>query len=229
MFSRTLIFDVETTGLIQKTKNIANQPHIIQLSFIIANISKEGSSTVEIVREFDAYIRIDDSVEVSSKITEITGITKDRCVEQGVPIKNALLEFYNEYIKADCIVSHNIAFDSGMILIEFERNYHDMIDIGCDTPYLLFNPMYNHVNHKKIFCTMTEGKELPSFIRTYQPKKITCSSDENATIAPQRTYKKTPKLVELYTYLYPDRPIPQGLHDSLVDTKVCMECYIAMI
>jgi hypothetical protein len=43
-----------------------------------------------------------------------------------------------------------------------------------------------------------------------------------------KMYKKTPKLAELYKHLYPENPPPENLHDALVDTTICMKCFIKM-
>jgi len=221
---RTLIFDVETTGLPQKSCELANQPYIIQLSFIVINITKENKniSGYQILDEYNHYIRIEDHIEISKKVVELTGITKEKCINDGVPITDVLYEFYKEYIKADCIVSHNIEFDSKMILIELERNYVNMMKIGCQTPYAIFNTLFNRMNGIRIYCTMLQGRDITNIIGIFK--------DNNKTITQTvRTYKKNPKLIELYTHLYPERCHPVGLHDSLVDTRVCMECYIKML
>ena len=228
---RTLIFDVETTGLPQKSSDLNKQPFIIQISFIVINVIKINNNISEynILYEFNHYVRIENHIEISKKITEITGITKEKCINEGVPITFVLYEFYKEYIKADCVVSHNIEFDSKMILFELERNYINMMELGCQTPYAVFNPMFNRVNDIKIYCTMSEGKDLTNIVVSF--KQSTATSNKNNTQPPPstRTYKKNPKLIELYRHLYPDNCEPIGLHDSMVDTRVCMECYIKMI
>lgn len=46
------------------------------------------------------------------------------------------------------------------------------------------------------------------------------------TIAKSTQYKKNPKLAELYMHLFGE--VPQGLHNSLVDTYACMRCFLMM-
>lgn len=221
---RTLIFDVETTGLPQKISVLANQPYIIQLSFIVINTTKINNNILDyqILQEYNCYIRIDDHIEVPNKVVELTGITKEKCIAVGIPITEVLYEFYKEYVKADCVVSHNIEFDSKMILFEMERNYVNMMNIGCQTPYAIFNPLFNRMNGTRIYCTMLKGRDITNIIGVFKDNKTTSTQQV-------RTYKKNPRLIELYTHLYPDRSHPIGLHDSLVDTRVCMECYIKML
>jgi DNA polymerase III epsilon subunit-like protein len=243
---RTLIFDVETTGfLADASKGIAKQPYITQLSFVIANIYKETGKPIrnETEREFNHYIAIPDEVEIPIKVVKLTGITKDKCKTLGIPIEVALFEFYQEFVESNFIVSHNIDFDSKMILLEMQRNYQKVKDLGCWTPYAIFNPMFNKFHNIRIYCTMKEGINVTNLYT--KPRKTTSRNTMSVTESQMSTdssacsltaslpvkegNKKKPKLIELYTFLYPERPIPFGLHDSMVDTKVCMECYLKMI
>ena len=41
-----------------------------------------------------------------------------------------------------------------------------------------------------------------------------------------RFYKKMPKLSELYFHFF--GVIPENLHDSLVDTEICLKCYLKL-
>jgi DNA polymerase III epsilon subunit-like protein len=230
---RTLIFDVETNGLPQKSTDLSKQPFIIQISFIVINVIKINNdiSEYKTLYEFNHYVRIENHIEISKKISELTEITKEKCINEGVPITYVLSEFYKEYIKADCVVSHNIEFDSKMILFEMERNYINMMLLGCQTPYAIFNPMFNRMNGIKIYCTMSEGRNLTNIMVSIKEPTTTSTttSTTNDTQKPSpRTYKKNPKLIELYRHLYPENCDPIGLHDSMVDTRVCMECYIKM-
>jgi len=221
-YERTIIFDVETTGLPQKIDDITKQPYIIQLSFVVINVFFENKVSYETVCEYNHYIKINDSIEISPKIVELTGITKEKCLTEGIPIANVLSKFYKEYMKADRIVSHNIEFDSKMVLFEIERNYYKLTKIGCSVPFALFNPMFNKINNINLYCTMAQGRNVTNILVTYN--ELPTSVIKPIT----RTYKKNPKLIELYTHFYPEREQPIGLHDSMVDTKVCIECYIKL-
>jgi DNA polymerase III alpha subunit (gram-positive type) len=193
-----MVFDVETTGLIPKRDgNINSCPYILQLSFIVYDVINKKT-----IRTFDSYVNIDDSIEISKKITEITGIVKETC-KIGNPIEKVMTEFYKEYMKCDIIIAHNINFDKEMIMIEIIRNNNKMIELGCEIPSLLFNNTFNSIENKKLYCTMLSGPKI--------------SIDK---------YKKVPKLSELHCKLF--GVIPDGLHNALVDTKVCLRCYLQM-
>tara|TARA_B100000965_G_scaffold154013_1_gene128087 strand:- start:91 stop:342 length:252 start_codon:yes stop_codon:yes gene_type:complete len=41
-----------------------------------------------------------------------------------------------------------------------------------------------------------------------------------------KPYLKNPKLTELYLTLFPDKTLPEDLHNSLVDILITLRCYI---
>jgi len=242
---RTLVFDVETTGLFDKSNDITKQPYITQLSFIVINVFKEHGKVIryETEREYNHYIAIPTHVIIPPKVVKLTGITNEKCIKEGIPIEDALFEFYQEFVESSCVVSHNIDFDSKMILFEMERNNQKVRDLGCWTPYAIFNSLFNRIHNIRIYCTMLNGKNITNFVtcskrisaRSVPNSQASSTVTETPPIPPVdstqvvRTYKKVPTLLELYTFLYPERPTPVGLHDSMVDTKICMECYVKMI
>jgi Exonuclease len=266
--SKIMVFDTETNGLPSKTF----KPYILQLSFLIYNVMER-----KIERTYNTYIRVPDTVYISAKITELTGITKCHCAS-GIPMKEALREFYREYQKCDIIVAHNIKFDKERIRDEIDR-YGDQLRIdGCQD----IDQVFSYSETKKLFyCTMLHGihicnltynisKTIPNIpkipeiqgimITRGQKRKILekHSSEIHTNIVldpelrssskhwhasgihPSTTlltyqiqhprsnmdYKKKPKLVELYQHLYGH--IPSGLHDALVDTKICFQCFLRM-
>lgn len=260
---RCVIFDVETTGFPNKSASLENQPYITQLSFIVIEVCKceknEALYDYKVIKEVNNYIRIPEKIVIPSKITELTGINNDLCNNEGINIVDILSTFYNEYITSNYVVSHNIDFDSKMMLIELERNYFQLIKLGCTTPFALFNNMFNSINDIKLYCTMTEGKHITNIYIQYKsntatsttgtttqtPDKSKTTSSASSSInsiiqycnnveydkcnsPTPKMYKKNPKLIELYKHLYPDNPIPENLHNSLVDTKVCMDCFLKM-
>jgi DNA polymerase III epsilon subunit-like protein len=271
---RCLIFDVETTGFPVKNAGMDKQPYIIQLTFIVVNIysgdvvggtaestkSKEKKQYKhhEEIKCINHYVRPETSAFViPPKITELTGITMEQCQMEGVPVVNLLVEFYREYLRCDYVVSHNIDFDSRMILIELERHYNELVRKGCLFPQNIFNPMYNSIHGIHVYCTMTEGKDITNIYMAYKEKEKPVVSpfpppapfiavgggggDGNGNnpltepcatgrflSPPPKMFKKNPKLIELYTHLYPSNPSPVNLHNALIDTMVCMDCFLKM-
>jgi DNA polymerase III alpha subunit (gram-positive type) len=90
--SLALVFDTETTGFFPKTSesDLNLYPYLLQISLILVH-----KDTCSIIQIYNKYIRIDSNVIIPSKITEITGITKEMCESpESVPIEEALYEFY---------------------------------------------------------------------------------------------------------------------------------------
>jgi DNA polymerase III epsilon subunit-like protein len=206
-YNRVMVFDVETTGLLQKGEPpapIDKQPYILQLSFVIYDMQIN-----RVTKSVDLYIKVNENIDISSDITRITGISRETCESRGIPIENGLVEFYNEYLKCDCIVAHNMNFDREMIKIEMRRNAVKLEKMGCAWSNI-FNPAFERQQNIKTFCTMNSGRNLC---------KIECENKYGK-------YYKNPKLSELYHHLFGE--IPENLHNSLVDAYVCLSCFLKL-
>ena len=211
---RYLVFDVETTGLLPNARTwgsntipITAYPHILQLSFVIYDIFEKN-----IVREFDTYVKVSDDVIIEDKITEITGITREKC-NTGKSIVYALEQFYEAYMFCDGLVGHNLNFDEKMIQVELERNRKEVMD---KAPYcfMVFNSMYEKIHSIERYCTMKQGTEL-------------CNIIVESKVARRKPSKKCPKLSELYGKLFDNKTVT-GLHNSMIDVLVCLKCYMKM-
>ena len=186
-----LIFDVETTGLLRSGEA---EPYITQLCLIVYDIE-----TGQTLFEFNQYINIPQEIEIRPLITELTGVTREKC-DQGVSIAHAIEVFHRECQVCDIIVAHNVRFDRAMMLLEINRN-KDKFD--CD--------ISNLFDHKILHCTMMVGIDVCNLWT--QGKK--------------KQYKKFPKLSELHETLFGSLPVGR-LHDALVDTQACLKCYIEL-
>ena len=191
-----LVFDTETTGLIPKSED-SPMPYITQLSFIVYDTQDN-----QIRSMFDSYIQLPKGIEIPQIVTDLTGITNEKC-DTGIPIEQALSIFYHTMIICDCIIAHNIDFDIQMINIEVERN------IG--TLRFCSNIQNMFTGNRNLDCTMRMSTEACSLFRT---------TERN------RTYKKFPKLAETYFHLF--QKVPENLHNSMVDALVCLRCYLKM-
>ena len=221
---RIMVFDVETTGLLPKKDTITKVsptlqdfPHILQLSFVIYNTKYWCNEKI-----YNKYIRVGPEIEISAKITELTGITRELCNgPESITIEEALCEFYQEYCNCDCIVAHNIDFDRTLIRTEMERN-KDRIKEKCPYYSCIFDPVYNTVNDIDTYCTMRVGKKICNIV-VQPPNKI--DKKTGLTVVP-KPFVKYPRLSELHQHLFDS--VPEGLHDSLVDTMACLRCFIKM-
>ena len=203
---RVLVFDVETTGLLPKKGEevpAEKLPYIIQLSYVIFE-----TSNWRVSKEFNHYINIPQHVEISSEITEITGINRDMC-NKGITMDKALEEFCEDYMICDMIVAHNIYFDRRMIQLEISRHSESLNPFHVEKVFL---QSYEKEENKQNFCTMYKSKSIC---------KIERKDDKG------ETYYKSPKLSELYEHLF-ETKAPLNLHDSLIDTYVCLRCFVKM-
>ena len=205
-YRRALIFDVETTGLLSKKSMPLDEcPYVIQLSYIMYNMYDHNIESV-----YDAYINIPQNVEISAKITELTGITRE-ISNTGIPMSKALVDFYDAYSKCDCIIGHNIDFDSKMILVELERNRGELLEKNPSLGEMFQNRI--DIKTPERFCTMMSsidrcGIMISAVDKLNKPYK----------------YKKFPKLSETYECLF--RSVPTNLHNSMMDSLVCLRCYL---
>ena len=200
-----MIFDVETTGLLPRDRTgipLTELPHILQISFVIFD-----TQYWRVVKSVDFHINVPSTVEISPLITELTGITREKC-DSGTTILNALLEFQKEYMLCNMIVAHNIQFDREMIRVEMERNIYKK---GTEARNMIFNAEYEKSVNKEIYCTMQMGRNV-------------CKIERVSKLG--KTYFKSPKLIELYEHLF--GMSPQDLHNSLVDTYVCLRCFVKL-
>jgi len=226
--NRVLVFDVETTGLIQYQQSSAvdMQPYITQISFLMVEVHFIENTILDCIikTKVNEYVRLDDSIHIPENITELTGITKEDCREKGRDIVELLCRFQDCYLICDYVVAHNIAFDSKMIMIELERNYHALNVMGYQ-PCLIFNPMYNNIHRIRQYCTMIQGKKVIE----YEPPSSLSENGASSTTTIRKVGKKFPKLIELYRYLYPDESAEiKGLHNAMVDTIVCFNCFLKL-
>ena len=206
-----LVFDTETTGLFPKgedVNNIQKYPYITQLSYVVYDCNKK-----EIVYTFDSYINIDPSIHLSDIVKELTGVTREK-LDNGIDMLSALKTFYKYYAMSNWIVAHNIQFDQKMMMIETER-HREAIQYSHPECLALFNPYFEKTKNIRSYCTMLKGKDICNIVL---PSKFEGG----------RSYKKVPKLIELYKHLFDNKEV-EGLHNSMMDVLVCLQCYLKMV
>lgn len=106
-------FDTETTGLLKPEANDINQqPYIIEI--YCAKIDED----FQMLGEFHSFIK--PPVQISEKITEITGISNE--MVKGAPdfatVYTDLAKFFQG---ADEMIAHNLPFDRSMVANELLR------------------------------------------------------------------------------------------------------------
>ena len=205
-----LLFDTETTGLFPKdnSTDLSKFPHIIQLSYILYDV--DSYTTVEV---FNHYVKLDESVPISAEVSQLTGITREKCDTEGLPIEYCIRAFRSAYNRAELVVAHNLSFDLKMIHCEMKR--------------LIKQKLYN--------CISAEEKEdVLGYINLFKMDKPTyCTMVKGVDICripvkDSATRMKYPKLAELYKTLFTEDTIPTSLHNSMTDVLVCLRCYVQL-
>ena len=143
------------------------------------------------------YIRIPEHVNIPQESIDVHGITHEKLTEKGVDIKSVLEEFIQQgKTVVDETIAHNIAYDTRMLNVEAMRN---------NIPTLVFPP------NKKYTCTM----------KLYKNQVGSKGRDKEGV-----EYIKYPKLWELAKWVFPEENIACNLHDSLMDSLVCLRCHV---
>jgi len=163
---RIMCFDTETSGLMPKHKAgtpyppTEAYPYILQISWTVYNVA-----TNKIEETVNEYIAIPDTVEIGAEATKVNGITREILAAKGKPIVSLLDKFFVAYMKCDCIVAHNLQFDSEVVRKEMWRNREQLkrkirnqerVNMMCG----VFTKKFNDAYHIDMFCTMKNTIEL---------------------------------------------------------------------
>lgn len=232
---RIMCFDTETTGLMPKRPRKGEPfppteayPYIVQFSWIIYNLS-----TNQVEETVNEYVQIPDSVPISPESIQVHGITREMTEQKGKSILQLLAQFFVAYMKCDCIVAHNLQFDSELVRKEMWRNRaglekmipnQERVNMMCG----VFTKKFNAAYHIDTFCTMMNTVELCGIDFPVKPRP-----DLDNSVAPTKTNvavnvrKKFPRLNELYSKLFGDESsLPANLHNSIIDVLVCLRCFL---
>lgn len=115
---KLLFFDTETTGVSENynlpSSNLKNWPRMVQLAWIVSDISGNMISRECHIIYPEEFIIPDDSIRIH-------GITNERAKKEGEPLKVVLESFYDQMIKSDAVVGHNVSFDIYVVGAEMLR------------------------------------------------------------------------------------------------------------
>lgn len=113
-YNKVLIFDFETTGLNYRFNNI------IEIGAILLE-KKDGS--FQIKEEFNVFIKQNEPLP--AKIVEITNITDEMLINQGIPEQEAFIKFDSLIDQDTLLVAYNLAFDIGFLGALYQK-YHNI-------------------------------------------------------------------------------------------------------
>jgi DNA polymerase III subunit epsilon len=135
-----LFFDTETTGLPNNWKapvtDLNNWPRLVQLAYLLYDINGTFVSGCD-------YIIRPEGFTIPLEASRIHGISTERAIQEGKPLRNVLHEFLTLIEQSEYLVAHNMSFDEKIIGAEFLRNGMDDI-----------------VRIKKKICTMQSATDF---------------------------------------------------------------------
>ncbi|MCK4235534.1 MAG: 3'-5' exonuclease [Candidatus Krumholzibacteria bacterium] len=113
-----IFFDTETTGLPMDwsapVSDLSNWPRLVQIAWIQFDRSgKQVSCSDRIVRP--------QGFSIPPDAARIHGITTERAMKEGVPLKKVLFEFSGAIEDSSMLVAHNMSFDEKVVGAEFLR------------------------------------------------------------------------------------------------------------
>ena len=112
---RHLIFDTETTDLVENTLiPVHKQPRIIELFGVMLDDQKGW----EPMEEFEQLIN--PGIAIAPKVTEITGID-DSMVVNAPSFRDVYPQVIEFFAGADVVVAHNLSYDLQVVNFEFRR------------------------------------------------------------------------------------------------------------
>lgn len=203
---RVLLFDTETTGLPPSKRNLDPNtwPHIVQLSYLIID-----TETLKVIKEYDAIVRVSPDVVISEGSIALHKITPDISRDKGIDIGLVMNEFCADVLTVQKVVAHNMEFDLNVVKVELMRL--DLVEDGAN--YRQQRALMDTLRscNDNMYCTMLETIYLCNLERKYKNGE---------------TYKKYPKLIELYRHLFNEEAA--NLHNAMNDVIVTLRCYMKL-
>ena len=195
-----LIFDTETTGLInlQKPYHDPCQPELIQLGFILVKTSNFSRPLMK----FSSLVKPEcKNVKMEPKAQSVHGISLNDCKQFGISCTSALKVLSDALQCADILVAHNLRFDFLVLETALFRTKFE------STEY--FNKKKTLYDVHQV-CTMkicTDIMKLPSISESSQ--------------------YKWPTLSESYQYFLKKKFV--NGHDALNDAEACLEIFRVLL
>jgi DNA polymerase-3 subunit epsilon len=113
-----LVVDCETTGLPRSWRapvtDVDNWPRAIQIAWVLYDSQhREAARANRIIRP--------DGFRVPADAARVHGITTERALAEGFPVRDVLYELHGAAQRAQHVVAHNASFDGAVIAAEFLR------------------------------------------------------------------------------------------------------------
>jgi len=140
-----LFADTETNGFFRPTlpPYHPEQGRVVQLAAVLVDDNGEELQVLNTLIKPDGWT-------ISSRLTEIHGITTAMCEENGILMSDALYRLHILIKSCEKVVFHNYAFDASMLLNEW-KVYDAVPNIFSSLPF---------------FCTMLHTTDLCQLPKT---------------------------------------------------------------
>ncbi|MFV0290515.1 MAG: DNA polymerase III subunit alpha [Mangrovibacterium sp.] len=144
-----LIFDTETTGLPKNWKasidDTDNWPRMVQLAWQMHDEVGNFIAAKNHVIYPEGYI-------IPDEVVKVHGITTQKAIEIGIPLKEALADFMGDVRQSRFIVGHNVTFDVNVVGCELVR-------MGMSED-LSKHPFIDSMDGSKIYCDLKKNGQL---------------------------------------------------------------------
>lgn len=109
---KALIFDTETTGMVQfrKPPEDPSQPDLIQLGMLMVDTSDWKAWS-----RHSMMVKLADGVKIEPAAKDAHGLSEEDCERYGVAPIVACSLFNQACMQADIIVAHNLSFDASLM------------------------------------------------------------------------------------------------------------------
>ena len=203
---RIIVLDTETNGLpanryISYT-NTKVWPAIVQVAWEVWDIRFDGAAEPMQLRKTSLLVKPPTDLVWNEESAAIHGISRETAEAKGVPARDALLLLAADCRECDLAVIHNLAFDKNILWSAAHRLEEPELAAPIWWP-------------KHELCTMLGTAAI-------------CKIPSTAKKANPADPYKWPRLDELWAYLFPETPAPQGLHDAGVDVGVLVRCFLEL-
>lgn len=202
---KILFYDTETSGLPNWSvpSGDPSQPHVTQLAAELCN-----EETGETLAAMNMIVR-PDGWEIPLELQELTGITMERAMDEGLPADQVLHAFITMWMDTDQRCAHNESFDMRMLRIEIMRDPRysgEVMPTGAgDVPFA------DYWKTAPAFCTQGGCIKILNLPPT--PKMV----------AARRKGPKSPNLGEAYAFFTGQKL--EGAHNAQVDIMACKTVY----
>ncbi len=193
-----IFYDTETNGLPQWNlpSEDPSQPHVTQLA---AELCDERSGNT--IATMDVLIK-PDGWTIPDDLAQLTGITTERAIADGIPLADALQQFTGMWRRTAMRVGHNESFDARMLRIEYFRV------LPVDDPF------HDQWKGGAAFCTQGKSTKIINLPPTAK------------MLAAGRKHAKSPNLGEAYEYFTGKKL--EGAHNAAVDLAATKAVYYSI-